>query len=383
MKRMPILPVEAYTSQEWFEQEQQQIFSRTWCFAGFMEDVANPGDTLAVQAGLNNIFIVKGRDHRLRAFHNICRHRGTQLIRAVGKGQKALTCPYHDWTYDLEGQLISVPEEEKEFPNLDKSCLGLKPASVDIWRSMIFVHPDPNAGSIMNWFGDVEPYLGSHQVEALVEYPEAATSYEIQANWKIVVENYIDVYHLSHLHSGTLSMYDHAKAEYGFVGPHFAFWEPLNKDYQADIEKNAPMPLIVPMDQLGASVPMLFPGLGLGESETSWSTFRIIPLAADRTRVETRTRVKKTSDWEFQKQEWRSASYWSKHISGKYPADKNSDKDDPMTSGDFVAEDIYACEQQQKSLKSPYFEIVATAQEGESPVREHQQIVLDYMEGRR
>lgn len=384
MKRMMhVLPVEAYTSQEWFDREREQIFSRTWRFAGLMEDIAEPGDTLVVQVGLNNIFIVKGRDHRLRAFHNICRHRGTQLIRAVGKVQKALTCPYHDWTYDLEGKLISVPEEREEFPNLDKSCLGLKPAAVDIWRSMIFVHPNPNAGSIMNWFGDVEPYLGPHKVEELVEYPDAANSYEIQANWKIVVENYIDVYHLSHLHSGTLSMYDHAKAEYGFVGPHFAFWEPLTADYLQDIAKNAAMPLILPKDQVGTWVPMLFPGLGLGESEVDWSIFHITPLAPDRSRVQTRTRVKNASSWEFQQQEWRSASFWSKKLSGKYAPEQAVSKDDPMVSGDFTAEDVYACEQQQKSLQSPYFEVGASAIKGESPVREHQQIVLDYLEGRR
>ena len=382
-RMMHVLPVEAYTSQEWFEREQKLIFSNTWRFAGFMEDIAEPGDSIAVQAGLNNIFIVKGRDHRLRAFHNICRHRGTQLIRAVGKAQKALTCPYHDWTYDLEGNLISVPEEHNEFPELDKSCLSLKPASVDIWRSMIFIHPDPDAGSIMDWFGDVESHLGPHNVEELMEYPEAATSYEIKANWKIVVENYIDVYHLSHLHSGTLNMYDHAKAEYGFVGPHYAFWEPLSADYLANIEQNAAMPLVLPKDQVGTWVPMLFPGLGLGESETDWSTFHIIPLEPELSRVETRTRVKNASSWEFQKQEWRSSPFWSKNLSGKYSVEQAASEDDPMVSGDFTVEDIYACEQQQKSLKSPYFEVGASAQAGESPVREHQQVVLDYLEGRR
>ncbi|MGB1010956.1 MAG: aromatic ring-hydroxylating oxygenase subunit alpha [Thiolinea sp.] len=382
-RMMHVLPVEAYTSQKWFDREQEMIFSRTWRFAGFMEDLAEPGDSIVVQAGLNNIFVVKGRDHRLRAFHNICRHRGTQLIRTVGKAQKALTCPYHDWTYDLEGKLISVPEEQDEFPGLDKSCLGLKPASVDIWRSMIFVHPDPDIGSIMNWFGEIEPYLGPHKVEELAEYPDAATSYEIKANWKIVVENYIDVYHLSHLHSGTLNMYDHAKADYGFIGPHFAFWEPLATDYLANIEKNASMPLVLPKDELGTWVPMLFPGLGLGESESDWSVFHITPLAPDLTRVNTRTRVKNASSWEFQKQEWRSTPFWSKNLSGKYSADQAAGKDDPMLSGDFTAEDIFACEQQQKSLKSPYFEVGASAQAGESPVREHQQVVLNYLKGKK
>ena len=375
---MHVLPVEAYTSQEWFDREQLKIFSRTWRFAGFREDIADPGDSITVQAGLNNIFIIKGRDHRLRAFHNICRHRGTQLLRAAGKAQKVLTCPYHDWTYDLEGKLISVPDEDPEFPNLDKSCYGLKPAKVDIWRSMIFVHPDPDAGSIMEWFGDIEPFLGPHNVDELIEYPEARGSYEINANWKVVVENYIDVYHLSHLHSGTLNMYDHAKAEYQFVGPHFAFWEPLAADYLENIERNAAMPLVLPKDKLGAWVPMLFPGLGLGESESDWSIFHITPLRPELSRVETRTRVKDTSAWEFQKQQWRSSRFFEKSITGKYAGDKNSD--DPMTSGDFTAEDIYACEQQQKSLRSPYFEVGPSAEAGEKPVREHQQIVKTYLD---
>ena len=268
-RKMPVLPVAAYTTQDWFDKEQEIIFSNTWRFAGLVEDLAEAGDYLTVQAGLNNIFIVKAKDGGLRAFHNICRHRGTQLLRTVGKAQKAITCPYHDWTYDLEGNLISVPEEKTEFKNIDKTCLGLKKASVDIWRGMLFVHPDPEAGDISDWFAGVEDYLGPHQVEDLVEYKEGATSELIKANWKIVVENYIDHYHLSHLHSGTLSMYDHKKAEFGFVGPHFTFWEPLSEDYEDDIDGKTPMPLIVPKDQLGAWVPMLFPGLGLGESESS------------------------------------------------------------------------------------------------------------------
>lgn len=372
------LPVEAYTSQEWFDREQERIFSRTWRYAGFAEDISEPGQYISVQAGLNNLFIVMGRDRRLRAFHNLCRHRGTQLLRAVGKAQKVITCPYHDWTYNLEGNLESVPEEEHEFGQIDKSCLGLKPASVDLWRGMLFVHPDPAAGSIVEWFGEIEPKLGPHRVEELVEYPEGRVEYEIAANWKIVVDNYIDVYHLAHLHAGTLAMYDHSSAEYGFVGPHYAFREPLSADYAADLERNSPTPLILPVDQAAAYVPMLFPGIGLAESESNWATFIITPLAPDRTRVENRVRVANVSGWEFTKQSWRSYSFWKGKVKPKYDGDG---EEDPMASGDFTAEDIYACEQQQRSLQSPHFE-VGPAARGEGPVIAHQQVVLDYMEGR-
>ncbi len=377
---MHVLPVEAYTSEDWFDREQAAIFSKVWYYAGLAEDIIEPGAYISVQAGLNNIFIVMDAEHQLRAFHNICRHRGTQLLRAVGKTPKAITCPYHDWTYDLHGNLIAVPEERTEFPALDKSCLSLKPASVARWRGMLWVHPESDAVPITDWFGAIEPHLGPHQVDTLIEAPQARTTIEIKANWKIVVENYIDVYHLSHLHSGTLHMYDHAKADFRFIGPHYAFYEPLSASYAKDIDKNAPMPLLdeIPRDKLGAWVPMLFPGIGLAESESSWNTYIITPLAPDMTRVEMRTKVKNVGMWEFTAQAWRSKSFWHRRISGKYKGDP---KTDPMATGDFLEEDLYACEQQQKSLKSPYFQVGATAVSGESPVKAHQQIILDFIQG--
>ena len=184
---MPLLPVEAYTSQEWFDREQERIFSRTWAYAGFKEDLSEPGQYLSVQAGLNNIFVVMGADWRLRAFHNICRHRGTQLIRSVGRAA-ALRCPYHDWTYDLEGKLVGVPRRAQEFPDFDPSCSSLFPASVGVWRGLIWVHPDLDAPSLAEWFGAVEPHLGPHRVERLREQKRfgiTRTKIAPVPNWRI------------------------------------------------------------------------------------------------------------------------------------------------------------------------------------------------------
>ncbi|MXZ22595.1 MAG: aromatic ring-hydroxylating dioxygenase subunit alpha [Caldilineaceae bacterium SB0665_bin_25] len=373
---MPILPVEAYTSQDWYDREQERIFSRTWAFAGLIGDVSEPGQYISVQAGLNNIFIVMGQDGQLRAFHNICRHRGTQLLRAVGNTKKVITCPYHDWTYDLEGCLLSVPDRRNQFPDLDMASLGLKKASVASWRGMLWVHPDENADSVEDWFGGVEPYLGPHSVEQLVEYKSGRAEYTVAANWKIVVENYIDGYHLAHLHSGTLSMYDHRRIESGFVGPHFFFWEPLSPEYAANVEKNASSPLVIPAEQAGAWVPMLFPGIGLAENEDSWSVFHLTPLAPDSTRVVVRTKMADASLLAFASQSVRSYSFWSGRVRGKYDSD---DGDDPMASGDFMQEDIYACEQQQKSLQSPYFEHGPSAMNGEAGVRRHQEVVMAWL----
>lgn len=381
---MPILPVEAYTSQEWFDREQRMIFGNTWQFAGLVEDVQDPGDYIAVQCGHQNIVIVKGRDQRLRAFHNLCRHRGTQLLRAVGKKQKALTCPYHDWTYDLNGQLISVPEKEKEFPDLELDSICLHKASVDIWRGILWVHPDPNAESITKYFDGIWEHLGPHDPNRLIEYPD--TSYEkiINANWKIVAENYMDVYHLAHLHSNTLQMYDHAKAEYGYVGDHYMFWEPLAADYAANLDSLIPFKRIAEMtdEYVGAYVPWLFPNIGLTESEASWSVFHAIPLAPDKTKVIIRTKIEEMSSWEYTKQSTKNYFAWGK-LRGmnetKYGGKPDPNSEDPMEWNDFMEEDVYACEQQQKSLTNPLFNVTMTAKYGESTLRNFQRIVAKWM----
>ncbi|MEM6377119.1 MAG: aromatic ring-hydroxylating dioxygenase subunit alpha [Bacteroidota bacterium] len=352
-RKMPVLPVEAYTTQEWFDLEQKVIFGNSWQFAGFVEDVKDPGDYITVQCGHQNLVIVKGRDQRLRAFHNLCRHRGTQLLRAVGKKQKALTCPYHDWTYDLNGQLISVPEKEQEFPDLELDKICLHKASVDIWRGMLWVHPKQDAPTITQWFGGCEEYLGPHDPNRLVEYSDTYVEKIINANWKIVAENYIDVYHLAHLHSNTLQMYDHAKAQFGFVGDHYLFWEPLAPEYKANLDKLIPFKRIQEMtdDKLGAYVPWLFPNLGLSEGEGSWNIFHTIPLAPDQTKVIIRTKLEPMSAWEYTKQQTKSLGSWHGIMGGKTKYGKQPDPNstDPMEWNDFMEEDVYVCEQQQKS----------------------------------
>ena len=377
-KKMPILPVEAYTSQAWFDREVERIFSRTWACAGFAEDLSEPGQYLSIQAGLNNIFVVMGADRRLRAFHNICRHRGTQLIRAVGKAS-ALRCPYHDWTYNLEGKLTGVPKRAQEFPDFDPSSVSLFPASVGVWRGLIWVHPEPDALPLAEWFGALEPHLGPHRVEELVEVKRFRTDQVIEANWKIVVENYVDAYHLKYLHSGTLAMYDHERIESGWYGPHFAFWEPLTASYQAEVDKRSPLPLIdhVPRERLGAWVPMLFPGIGFGEAEGSWSLFHVTPLAPERTRVTTRTKVAPVPRWKLAFQLLRSGALWQRPR-GKYPGNA---KMDPLASGDFLREDTLVCEQQQRSLRSPWLRHGPSARNGELAVRRHQEIVLEWLGG--
>jgi len=374
---MPVLPVSAYTSQEWLDLEQKLIFSKVWTFAGFPEDLPNTGDHATVQAGLNSIIVIRGNDGTLRAFHNICRHRGARMLRPHGNSASAITCPYHDWTYDFEGNLQGIPNKEKEFPDIDMTCFGLHKASVALWRGMVFVHPEAEASSIEEWFEPVEKYLGPHRPEQMVEVAEMATETEINANWKIVVENFLDAYHLAHLHSGTLSMYDHGKSETGLVGDHFAFYQPLSPEYAEDIEKNAPSPLVdYGSARMGVYAPMLFPNIGLSETEIAWSTFHVTPVRPDLTIVRTRTKFPNVPRSQYAKAERKSYRFWRDKVRGKYAGDP---KVDPMSTGSFMAEDVFACEQQQAALSSPYFTVGASADMGEKPVRDYQTVIERWM----
>ncbi|WP_435277291.1 RHO alpha subunit C-terminal catalytic domain-containing protein [Psychrobium sp. nBUS_13] len=165
----------------------------------------------------------------------------------------------------------------------------------------------------------------------------------------------MDHYHLAQLHAGTLNMYNHKKAEFGFEGSHFRFWEPLSDEYQRNLAKNSPMPLVYEAsdENQGSWVPMFFPGIGLAESESTWSVFQIIPLAVDKTRVIIRTKVANKSSYEFIKQSTISAGFWINKVKAK---NSNEDASHPLGSADFMQEDIYVCEQLQLAMQSPEFE---------------------------
>ena len=174
-------------------------------------------------------------------------------------------------------------------------------------------------------------------------------------------------------------MYDHQRQQTGFSGNHFHFFEPLSQKYLDGIENNSPLPLIdhIPSDRIGAYVPMLFPCLGLSETESSWSTFHIIPVAPDKSIVELRTKVMPVSDWDFMVQEWRSWDFFKNFKGDKYGT---KDPDDPMASGDFMIEDIYVCEQQQKSFRSPYFSVGAIAKDLERSVYQYQRNIQRFID---
>ena len=361
--KVPVLPKAAYLSQEWFDKEQELIFSKTWQFAGFCEDVSEHGSYTAIQVGQHPIVVINSNG-KLKAFHNVCRHRGTPLVSGKGKLTDFMTCPYHHWSYNLEGKLTGIPERDTEFAEYDLNNICLHGASVEVWRSMLWVHPDPNAKPAREWFAKVEPYLGPHQPDKLQEYTEYSTRHEVNANWKIIVENFMDVYHLRYLHQKTLYMYDHKQAKYGWEGPHYWFYEPLSENFKPEME----MIDHIKEEEMGAYVPMLFPNLGLAESESTWSTFHVIPISPDKSIIETRTRAMPSI----------TTKILGSAISWLYTAKNESNN--PLNSGDFMQEDNYVCEAVQNAMRSPNYAIDFTAKQGESTIINYQKKILEYIE---
>lgn len=205
---IPTLAGRYYTDPEVFAREQQLVFEQMWFCAVRSSDLAKPGAFRKVQVGRESVLVVRGRDGALRAFLNICRHRGAQLCtEPAGEVKRNLQCPYHAWTYGLDGKLRAAPRSERE-PDFDRSALGLLPVAVDVWGPFIFVNPDVEAPPLAEFLGELPEIVNASglDLDALRFYERF--EYEIEANWKIVVENFLECYHCPVAHPSFSTVID-------------------------------------------------------------------------------------------------------------------------------------------------------------------------------
>ena len=135
-----LLPPAAYTSADWFARERTELFGRTWTMAGMESDLRQSGDLVALTTGAYPLAVLRDGSGMLRGFHNLCRHRGTELLEGSGNAGATVVCPYHRWTYGLDGALRGVPDRAACFPDLDRDALGLRPAAVGVWQGVVFVN---------------------------------------------------------------------------------------------------------------------------------------------------------------------------------------------------------------------------------------------------
>lgn len=198
----PEFPGDAYDSEAFWLHEQKNLFGAGWVHVASGFELPDPGDVRPIVAAGQPLILVRQRNGSVSCFHNVCRHRGPRLVREPCKAKAVLTCPYHGWAYGLDGALRTTPywsgEDGSAPEGFDKAAFGLQPVRCETWCDQVFVCLDDDAPS----FADHAAPLIKHWSRAdlsLLRYGAHAT-YEVPVNWKLVVENYLDTYHLPFLH---------------------------------------------------------------------------------------------------------------------------------------------------------------------------------------
>jgi phenylpropionate dioxygenase-like ring-hydroxylating dioxygenase large terminal subunit len=188
-----MLPAGCYTAPEFFAFEQAEVFSRTWICVGRVEQVAEPGDCLATEVAGEPVLVVHGEDGTIRALSAICRHRG-EIIPCPEKG-KALRCPLHFWTYDLEGRLAGAPRMgDAETMQQLRQTVRLPTLRLELWHGFIFVNLDPQAAPLAPSLAKLEPLWAGYDATGLKALPPVMSDTPLPWNWKVQVENFTDAY---------------------------------------------------------------------------------------------------------------------------------------------------------------------------------------------
>ena len=193
------MPPEAFTSEALLRHEREQIFSKEWICVGREGELQAPGDYFVTEVNMVPVIMTRDHNNELQALVNVCRHRMARIAEGAGK-TRVFTCPYHSWAYDLDGRLVNAPKmEDKQF---DKSKCSLQQFRVETWLGFIFVNLDANAEPLAPRLSPLAKHLENYHVERWVPTSKKVNVW--QSNWKIAVENFLEVYHIESLHRDTL-----------------------------------------------------------------------------------------------------------------------------------------------------------------------------------
>jgi Rieske 2Fe-2S family protein len=195
------LPGAAYHSDETYAVDKERVFYRNWVYVGRAERVGRPGAWLRVEIADESILVVRGKDDELRGFYNVCRHRGSRLCDdEQGEARTHLRCPYHAWGYALDGSLVTTPMIEKD--EIDRESTSLWPVHVDVWEGFVFVNlshetPEPLLDSLADQQDKPLELARVGLNELKIGH---ISTMDVEANWKIVLENYNECLHCPTVH---------------------------------------------------------------------------------------------------------------------------------------------------------------------------------------
>jgi nitrite reductase/ring-hydroxylating ferredoxin subunit len=216
------IPASRYTSSEWQELEFERLWTRVWQIACTVDCVRDPGDYWVYEIGPLSIIVLRDDEGELRAYQNACRHRGTQLLKGSGCGLSNIRCPYHHWSYDLKGHLRGASKSEPMAGR--RGPMSLAPVAVDTWGGFVFVNPDPDAESLADYLEELPQELAWIGMEDFS--CSRFMTLPIECNWKVVVDAFIETYHLHAVHPQMLAIADDIHTPITLYDRHTMFMQP-------------------------------------------------------------------------------------------------------------------------------------------------------------
>jgi phenylpropionate dioxygenase-like ring-hydroxylating dioxygenase large terminal subunit len=199
------LPGWIYRDREYFEVEMERVIRPSWQVVCHSSDIPRPGDWRTIEYLGESIIVVRGDDDAVRAFANVCRHRGSRIVSGEAGCARRLTCPYHAWTYALDGRLIGVPHKS-DYPGLDTASLGLVPVELECWLGFLFVRLEAGGPSVADMMAPHAAEIAPYRFEAL-EALGRVTLRPRDVNWKNVADNYSDGLHIAVAHPGLTRLF--------------------------------------------------------------------------------------------------------------------------------------------------------------------------------
>ncbi len=259
------------------ELEQQSVFGRTWQVVGRADQVRNTGEFFTADLAGEPIVVARGEDTRLRAFYNVCRHHAAAVVTKAEGCARQFRCPYHGWTYGIDGALKGLVEFEGVC-NFDRAKNGLVPVKVDTWENFVFVNLDGQAAPLHDFLGKVPAIVRPLELSKRMKFFDRRV-YTLECNWKVYVDNYLDGgYHVPHAHKGLSSVIEYTSYTIENFDRACLQSSPLSSDSGSEAS--------VANTRLGRAFYLwLYPNFMINAYEGVMDTNLVLPLAVDKCAV--------------------------------------------------------------------------------------------------
>ena len=241
------LPGWIYRDPDFFAAEMRAVIRPSWQIVCHVNDIATAGDWQSLEYLGESVVVIRGDDHKVRAFHNVCRHRASRLVDGSGGCARKLVCPYHGWTYEKDGRLTGVPGK-RDYGGLDMGALGLKPVEMENWQGFIFVRLEGGGPSVAQMMSPYEAMIAPYRFEEM-EAIGRVTLRPRAVNWKNVADNYSDGLHIPIAHPGLTRLFGRG---YGIEAHDHVdrMWGDLVERPSANLSERAYQKFLPPVDHL-------------------------------------------------------------------------------------------------------------------------------------